>query len=804
MSRKILKSLYIIAGFMLLGLFSGSATVNAKPLNSVGKLSTLSSSSFTDEAYNTLSQNIVDLFNPFECLDKGGVKSDSCFKIDSSVDTQAFWYPEGCLSDCTSGTYAHNAYDDANPFLRGDTQTDGDLGNMQYIYAENYDIDLEAWPTKYTPNGGNSTKKYYWIVLPSEAYSNGNGETYVATFENLSEPIYFITYDTHQCGHQSENYCGQASANPDAVEIGKEFFGAFTTNGGNYTKAAEIAGKLTSFCRINGKGEVTVSSNPSNGAVSGAMGSSSSTEVSGSDVTWIGDSYSVGAHTIIEEKLPGISFGNGIENSGSYIQSNKGVSDRYGGGSANPPALTILKGLASSNELKSYLVMAVGTNMGWNDDEVDEFNNIMSSHPDTKVVFVTAKARASLSAETDGTNERLKALVDSNNNYFLADWAAAYDASYFASDSTHPSSNGGYEKWVDVIVEALTTAANTGCSDGEGNSVIVDTALKLAWDDNNHYKDTKPEFAAAQKELGDVGLNPLDCGIYVSAVIRYAGIDPDYPKSYTKNLLEHMASSDLWEEIDNNYNEDNLQPGDVFVNHNYATNGGHIFIYLGDGKIAQASLNDFSGKATDYDLVYFSDSRGPYRIFRAKNNAINSDLCNYCGDEKGGAIGDALSDDEADKLASNYNNNTDNWDQRAGRNLFCQGDGCASKYANCSLFSAFFVEMFTDIGENQNWSGMYGGNVVNRLSEEFGFKTGSEPEAFSVFSCGATNWGHTGVVVRVDGDTITTVEAGYPNQIAQRNVNSSNVCSWGGGSTMTYAYLNDRLDYQKLKDFISK
>ena len=758
----------------------------------------------TQQMLDSFSQNYIEIHDPTECISTGGVGSDTCFKVDSNIDVYSSWYPEGCLSDCISGSYAHNAYDDANPFLRGDTQTDADFGDMQYIYAENYDIDYETWPTKYTPNGGNSTQKYYWIVLPTEAYSNGAGETYVATFENLSEPVYFITYDTHQCGHQSEDYCGQASANPDGVEIGDQFFGAFTNNGGNYTKAAEIAGKLTSFCRINGKGEVTASANSSNGTVVGGGSSESSAmPPSGDEVTWIGDSYSVEARSIIGAKLSGISFGGTVETSSSYIQSDKGVSDRYGGGDSNPPALTILKRIVDEGNLKPYLVMAVGTNAGWTDDEVNQFKTIISSNPDTKVVFVTAKAKAHLASDDNGTNQRLKELADSDNNYFLADWAAVYDASYYAENDTHPTANGGYEKWVDTIVSALTSAASSDCSSGEGNQTIVDTALKLAWDDNSHYSVTKPEFAEAQAELGDVGLNPLDCGIYVSAVIRYAGIDPDYPKSYTMNLLEHMASSDLWEEIDNNYNEDNLQPGDVFVNHNYATNGGHIFIYLGDGRIAQANLNTYTGKATESDLVYFTDSRGDYRIFRAKNNSIKSDLCNYCAVEESNTTGDPLSDDQADKLANNYNNNTDNWDQRAGKNLFCQGGECASKYANCSLFSAFFVEMFTDIGENQSWSGMYGGNVVNKLSE-YGFRTGSEPEAFSVFSCGATNWGHTGVVVRVDGDTITTVEAGYPSQIAQRNINSFNTCSWGGGSTMSYAYLNDRLDYSKLMDFISK
>ena len=194
----------------------------------------------------------------------------------------------------------------------------------------------------------------------------------------------------------------------------------------------------------------------------------------GDQITWIGDSYSVGAHSIIEEKFPGITFGEGIENANSYIQSNKGVSDRYGGGDANPPALTILRRVSEAGELKPYLVMAVGTNAGWTDEEVSEFEDIMSKHTDTKVVFVTARAKAHLMSDDNGTNERLRALADSKDNYYLADWAAAYNESYFANNSTHPDANGGYEKWVETIYAALPKATSVrGSLNGTGNFAKV-------------------------------------------------------------------------------------------------------------------------------------------------------------------------------------------------------------------------------------------------------------------------------------------------------------------------------------------
>lgn len=197
----------------------------------------------------------------------------------------------------------------------------------------------------------------------------------------------------------------------------------------------------------------------------------------GENITWIGDSYSVGAHTIIEREFEGIDFGGSVGNSSSYIQSNKGVSDRYGGGEANPPALTVLRRIIETGELKPYLVMAIGTNAGWTDEEVVEFEDIISEYPDTKVIFTTVKANVHLIAEDLGTNERLRNLVDGNDNYYLADWEVAFNPAYYATDNVHPVANGGYEKWVEVIKEAMPRQTLTsGKSVGSGDYSKIMTA----------------------------------------------------------------------------------------------------------------------------------------------------------------------------------------------------------------------------------------------------------------------------------------------------------------------------------------
>ena len=247
------------------------------------------------------SMNNIQLYHRGECM-TNMINATSCFKVDTSTEPNETWYAEGCIDNggCASGIYAEKTgvvftnSSSPNHFLLKETQFDDELGGLQYIYAENYDIEFDAylgWVAKFTPNGGNSTRKYYWIVLPDKAYMTAFGETYVATFENYPEPIYFITYDAHACPHQSEHYCEQGESNPDGMAIGPQFLGAFSKNGGSYSEAAKILGKLQTFCRIKGRGDVlarengtgSVGAESTSSSNSSSTGSSSSSSDSDSD-----------------------------------------------------------------------------------------------------------------------------------------------------------------------------------------------------------------------------------------------------------------------------------------------------------------------------------------------------------------------------------------------------------------------------------------------------------------------------------------------------------------------------------------
>ncbi|MBR3248940.1 N-acetylmuramoyl-L-alanine amidase [Candidatus Saccharibacteria bacterium] len=194
-----------------------------------------------------------------------------------------------------------------------------------------------------------------------------------------------------------------------------------------------------------------------------------SSRPSGDEITWIGDSYSTGAQALIEASFPGISFGGSVNDANSTIQACKNVAmdTDCNANPTNPSALNVLKRVVTAGELKPWLVMAVGTNEGWSNESIAELKQILSGARDTKVVVVTSKTANSDYTES---NERLRRLVNEEDNYYLADWAAVSDPSYFAEDSIHPVSNGGYEKWVETIYNAFPVkTTSSGKIAGTGN-----------------------------------------------------------------------------------------------------------------------------------------------------------------------------------------------------------------------------------------------------------------------------------------------------------------------------------------------
>lgn len=131
-------------------------------------------------------------------------------------------------------------------------------------------------------------------------------------------------------------------------------------------------------------------------------------------------------------------------------------------------------------------------------------------------------------------------------------------------------------------------------------------------------------------------------------------------------------------------------------------------------------------------------------------NGSSSGKSSNCNCSKGnntGSIQGGLSEEQAQKLADDYNNGPiDRW---------WTGDRTYDILDNCVSFSKYIIRYNTD---DIVWGGGNGGVVVNNLiANNPGFEHGTEPRAFSIFSVA----NHTGFVAAVNGDDVITVEAGW-------------------------------------------
>ena len=176
-------------------------------------------------------------------------------------------------------------------------------------------------------------------------------------------------------------------------------------------------------------------------------------------ITWIGDSYSVGANAkgLISKNFSDVDLGSGSpDTSTSNIQVSKFVSKND---SSNPSCLKILENTIDSNNLRSNLVFACGTNGGWSDSDITKLKSLLKDQ-NVRAVVVSSKIPGNDYADS---NSKLKKLADENDNIALADWAAVYSDDYFKSDKIHPNDDPGYEKWIETISNALDNAKSS-CS----------------------------------------------------------------------------------------------------------------------------------------------------------------------------------------------------------------------------------------------------------------------------------------------------------------------------------------------------
>lgn len=277
----------------------------------------------------------------------------------------------------------------------------------------------------------------------------------------------------------------------------------------------------------------------------------------------------------------------------------------------------------------------------------------LTERPDAKVVKLfffkyngTAKAYINQALDMGFTKEQ--ADIGEGSPYVMSRADAKRDStkggmSWTMYTGDHSKTSGHNETnfgayVVYLALGGLTDGSGTcSTSYGAGNDKIAQTALELAWITydtdsatqayfaspmrSSARKNGKPVYKEALKKVKNVD-DESDCGRFVSTVLRYSEVDPNYPPvSVRWSLLPYMQKHpELYEEIKNTGDTSILKPGDIL-----AVAGdkvGHIKIIANiNGKIHEVQASWHNHAPETDEKVNITDKRGPngmYQIFRKK------------------------------------------------------------------------------------------------------------------------------------------------------------------------------------------
>lgn len=182
--------------------------------------------------------------------------------------------------------------------------------------------------------------------------------------------------------------------------------------------------------------------------------------------------------------------------------------------------------------------------------------------------------------------------------------------------------------------DSTETAPTTGevsedCIQPENYDVVTDGQFQKIILDYAHHTylgktmTMKPEYVkavrAAKKKGSYIGgCNGVDCGGFVTRVVRNSGIDPTYNKYEGSTFYQSKYLKENWVPVAKQGSIDTslLQPGDVAMMRGRGGDGGvgHTFIYVGDipgfkSKIASSSLCNRAPMAGKESLTRGSSGR---------------------------------------------------------------------------------------------------------------------------------------------------------------------------------------------------
>lgn len=203
----------------------------------------------------------------------------------------------------------------------------------------------------------------------------------------------------------------------------------------------------------------------------------------GKDITWIGDSYSVGARSKIISTFGDVDFGDSDAN----IAVGRNMSQ----------GLDVLQDIVNNGNLRKYLVFALGTNNGGSAESTISgyIDNLVSiAGEDTKIVLMTAYTKKSI--DYTGVNNAVNNSRGTYDNITVADWASVAKDEYFDGDSEEIHPVSGYDEWVNSFKTALLSG---GSSSGSGVGDNKNYAGEQVWSDAELalIEENKPFYQAA-------------------------------------------------------------------------------------------------------------------------------------------------------------------------------------------------------------------------------------------------------------------------------------------------------------------
>lgn len=238
-----------------------------------------------------------------------------------------------------------------------------------------------------------------------------------------------------------------------------------------------------------------------------------------------------------------------------------------------------------------------------------------------------SEAEANIGEGSPYVMNRYDARRDPNSSEMDPAWPGRYVADNVFEPSATQADFGGFVKYIALAGSSNGGNYCNGAGSSGGNMDLNASAIELAWPESEagrSFVEPAPAYVAAMQSTGIAAeadpngdgiwdMAPrrmgMSCDMFVGTVVRYSGVDPNFP--YTLGAQkDYLANSEMWEEL---YVTDSsqYQGGDIRIEYG----GGHISMVVeidGELKIASASAFERFG---DIGSFYMNDNL-TYRLKR--------------------------------------------------------------------------------------------------------------------------------------------------------------------------------------------